>query len=607
VKKVWLPVAAVALLAGSTVLARSASAQLVPPPTIITIPPTIITTTTTAPAPPPLAASPSQVSFGSVPVGSSVNQVVTLTNVGPSEITVDTVTTPAAPFGLAANSCTGVTLKQTASCTVTFSFAPPSPTTFQSGVRVDATYRRLQRSVTTSIGLFGTGATSTTVPPSTTLAPRPSLTIAPNPGDYGSTALGVPKDLGFTVTNNGNVALTPNAPAVAISGGQAGEFAITGTSCGPLNPGQACIVGVRFTPVAEGQRTSSLVASYRTQAAAAVQNVQATARLVGAGSVAPVVALSITPPQSLYPETLLGQVAPAQVFQVRNTGNVPNAIASVTMTGANPGDFPITNGCAGANLAPNQTCDLTVPFQPTDVGPRTATIDVRGAAGSSAVAQLGGTGARKALAIEPASADFGTSVVGTAAAPQNLLVRNTGTVALLLDAPVIDGVADFAITSTDCPGLNLAPNATCTVTVTATAAEAGARQALLRASSAEVQASAGLIVTGTFQPVLVMEPPVVKAGYVTTAVGTNFPRNGVVRLGWAGGPASIQVTTDAEGRFRVPVLVLRHERLGPRTMVAEDQPGAFSGVTAPAMVTVPTFEPSGLPQLHGRIRLISRG
>jgi uncharacterized repeat protein (TIGR01451 family) len=53
----------------------------------------------------------------------------------------------------------------------------------------------------------------------------------------------------------------------------------------------------------------------------------------------------------------------------------PLTIGSVALAGSNPGDFAISaDGCTGASLAYNATCDVSVRFAPTEVGTRSATL-----------------------------------------------------------------------------------------------------------------------------------------------------------------------------------------------------------------------------------------
>jgi len=75
-----------------------------------------------------------QVPFGSVTVGSSADQTVTVTNAGTDNLVLGTVAFAnplAAPFSIPSgtDNCSGTTLAPSASCTITVRFAPASTTT----------------------------------------------------------------------------------------------------------------------------------------------------------------------------------------------------------------------------------------------------------------------------------------------------------------------------------------------------------------------------------------------------------------------------------------------------------------------------------------------
>jgi hypothetical protein len=90
------------------------------------------------------------------------------------------------------------------------------------------------------------------------------------------------------------------------------------------------------------------------------------------------------------------------------------------------------------------------------------------------------------------------------------------------------------------------------------------------------------------------QPPLGPPGFVTEAVGTGFPANAPVTLAWRPGIGGAQVVTDAAGSFRVPVLVMHHDALGPRQLVATvggSSRGATPTVSAPFLVVPATLGP----------------
>lgn len=106
-----------------------------------------------------------------------------------------------------------------------------------------------------------------------------------------------------------------------------------------------------------------------------------------------------------------------------------------------------------------------------------------------------------------------------------------------------------------------------------------------------------------FQPSLALDPPTGPPGFVPYLVGTGFPANGqVVVLRWMPGlpipglPPTL--LTDGNGAFRVPVLVMYHDILGPRQLQAivpnpyGPNAGAAIEAEAPFLVTLGREQPS---------------
>ena len=106
-----------------------------------------------------------------------------------------------------------------------------------------------------------------------------------------------------------------------------------------------------------------------------------------------------------------------------------------------------------------------------------------------------------------------------------------------------------------------------------------------------------------FQPSVALDPPIGPPGFVTTAVGSGFPANStIVVLNWQQpallSPLPAAIKTDANGAFRVPVLIMYHDLLGPRLLQAivpnpfGERAGAAIEADAPFLVTPGRSQPS---------------
>jgi hypothetical protein len=89
-------------------------------------------------------------------------------------------------------------------------------------------------------------------------------------------------------------------------------------------------------------------------------------------------------------------------------------------------------------------------------------------------------------------------------------------------------------------------------------------------------------------PTLRLEPVLGPPGFAPVAVGSGFAPFAQVTLTWAPGLGGTRVATDATGAFRISVLVLRKDSLGPRQLVAA---GPAGNATAAYLVVPAPMEP----------------
>jgi hypothetical protein len=108
---------------------------------------------------------------------------------------------------------------------------------------------------------------------------------------------------------------------------------------------------------------------------------------------APVV--SLAPASLSFGSLQVGGSSAAQSVTLTNTGTAALTIASVALTGANPGDFAQATTCplGPLTLAAGANCSISVSFGPTAAGARSASVSiVDDAGGSPQSVSLSGTG-----------------------------------------------------------------------------------------------------------------------------------------------------------------------------------------------------------------------
>jgi hypothetical protein len=347
-----------------------------------------------------------------------------------------------ADYNISVNTCPSspTTLAVGNSCSISITFTPSA-----NGVRTASL--SVTDNATGSpqmVSLTGTGQTSTQV-----------LTFSPPSLTFPTVTTGNNSPLGLTVQSTGTTAVTISS--LAITGTNAGDYSITSNTCptspGTLAAGSACSVTVTFTPSVAATRTANLV--FTDTATGSPQTVP----LSGVGQ-APNTTISLSPTSHTFTTAQnIGTTSVASSFNISNTGTGTVLFSSISLGGANPGDFAITgNTCPqpASTLAAAGTCTVTFVFIPTAAGNRTANITlVDNATGTPQSFAITGTGqvASETLSFVPSSIAFPTTTQGVTATQTYTYVTNTGNSPVNFSSLAIAGAnaADFKITaSTGC-------------------------------------------------------------------------------------------------------------------------------------------------------------
>lgn len=413
---------------------------------------------------------PASLTFPNQSVGtSSPASTVTLTNNGTAALSITSISITGANAGdySQTNNC-AASIAVGASCSIGTIFTPTG-----SGIRSASIL--IADSATgspQSVPLTGTG-----IAPTVSLSPG-SLTFANQAVSTASPAVVI------TLSNTGNATLTLNS--VSITGANQGDFFQTNTCGSSLAQGTSCTISVTFSPTAAGTRQASV--SIADSATGSPQ----TASLTGIGT-AP--AVSFSTGTIVFASTAVGVTSSPSGVTLFNTGNATLSISSITITGANAGDFSESNTCDQAVTA-GGNCTISVLFAPTAVGTRTASISVADSAtGSPQSVTLTGTGSTggPVAKISPTSLTFSSQNVMTTSAAQTVTLTNTGSASLSLISIVASG--DYAQTN-NC-GSSLAGSASCTVQVTFSPSAAGPRAGYVTFSDNDPSTTQTVTLTGT--------------------------------------------------------------------------------------------------------------
>jgi hypothetical protein len=214
-------------------------------------------------------------------------------------------------------------------------------------------------------------------------------------------------------------------------------------------------------------------------------------------------ALSLT-----FPDTVTGQKSTSQSITLTSSGDQAVSFQSVSVTGANPGDFEESDNCVSTVvLQPKHSCTIFVIYAPTSVGPSQATLNVMDSAvGNPQQYGLSGTGVAPptptpAVTLNPAGTFnlAGTTTQGTAATPQNLTVSNTGTGPLHVTAIGVSGLnaGDFSVAGSTCLGTAVAAGTSCSIPVTFAPLATGIRTTTLTITDDAANSPQTMTINGT--------------------------------------------------------------------------------------------------------------
>jgi Pro-kumamolisin, activation domain/Abnormal spindle-like microcephaly-assoc'd, ASPM-SPD-2-Hydin/Cep192 domain 4 len=168
----------------------------------------------------------------------------------------------------------------------------------------------------------------------------------------------------LTVTNLFNAPLTLSE---AIGGANAGDFAVSGGTCGAtLAANSACTIAVTYTPSTFGPETATLTVT---------DSPDPTGPHDVALSVVETIPLATVPGSLINYYSTSASKPKSRTVTLTNYDSIPLTL-STSITGANAADFAITGDTCGATLAGSSQCTYTVTFTPSITGAEGATLSI---------------------------------------------------------------------------------------------------------------------------------------------------------------------------------------------------------------------------------------
>ena len=192
--------------------------------------------------------------------------------------------------------------------------------------------------------------------------PEPSVAISTASFAFGDQRVGTNSpSQSVAISNSGTAPLLISS--VALAGPNTSSFNTSNTCGATVAVDASCTVVVTFSPIATGAMSASLV--FQTNLASSP-----TVALSGNGTA------SVASPNSMsltFPNQIVGTVSSPQSISIANTGTASLNISGVSLGGPDTGAFTQSNTC-GLPVAPGGSCSLTITFDPTSVGGKSAIL-----------------------------------------------------------------------------------------------------------------------------------------------------------------------------------------------------------------------------------------
>ena len=312
------------------------------------------------------------------------------------------------------------------------------------------------------IALTGTGAA----------VPVPAVALSPPSVRFASQTVGTfsePQTVILTNTGFANL-LISNTRFAGDAAFDLSTNAVTQgvPACGSaVAPGGRCSYSFVFVPNREGALDTIFMITSN------LSNSPTQIALSGAGTPRPRPSIALSNTVGRFADQIIATQSATQTITVGNVGDAVLSLGSIVISGANAADFSFMNGATapcsrnGQLLNPGATCQVLLGFNPSTFGTKAARLhlpsDALNAVTVNAV-ELSGIGIAAPVpqvSLLTTAIGFGNAVLAGGAAPQSIVLTNTGTAPLLITS--IIALGDF--TQTNNCGASLAPNATCTVSI----------------------------------------------------------------------------------------------------------------------------------------------
>ena len=232
--------------------------------------------------------------------------------------------------------------------------------------------------------------------------------------------------------------------------------------------------------------------------------------------------VTLFPPAFSFGTIGIGQTSFTEPVTLSNYSGATITVNTISLTGANAGDFAQTNTCGTlpAALANGASCIINVTFSPTAQDLRTATVSVDDTGtGTPHTMSVSGIGSVPEISLSKTSIDFGPSSPLNYPTFNSVQITNTGGVPLHISSIQFSGTNASEFTTSSCI-VTLAPGGTCFVSISFIPTAVGARSASMLINSDAAGSPQILPLTGTGVAQVIVQPTAINFGSQIVGVAT---------------------------------------------------------------------------------------
>ena len=428
-----------------------------------------------------LTLTPSSVSFGSVTMGSTQSQTVTLTNNGGSSAVVSAASASGMGFGVSGLALP-LTLASGQSASFKVTFVPTQSGADSGSITVTSN----AADSTLTAALTGTG-TSAGV-----------LTLNPASLSFGNVAVGTKQNQTASLSNTGGSTLTVSQATVTGT-----AFTISGLNLPlTLGPGQTAGFTATFAPQGTGSSSGSIAFSGTAPTAMVT--------LAGAGLASG--SLAANPASVSFGSVQIGSPQ-SKTITLTNGGTTAATLSSVAASGSG---FSLSGISLPTTVQAGQTVSFSISFSPASAGNATGSITVlSNAANPTLGIPLSGAGVTiGVLAANPTSISFSGVAVGSTQTKSEV-VSNAGGSPVTISNATLTGTG-FALSGLSVPmTLNGGQSLTFSVTFTPQSSATVSGGLAFTATGSVPNLSIALSGSGTSSGTLGLAPATMNFGTVT--------------------------------------------------------------------------------------------